>query len=70
MMPSLWRITVAVVLALPGIGLAFVAKPLILGEGILLLGILLALIIPVGWLVIVGSPSVGGESSERTKGHT
>ena len=60
MMRSVRRIVIAVLLGLPGIGLAFVAKPLILGEGVLLLGILLALILPVGWLVIDGSPPVEG----------
>jgi hypothetical protein len=42
---------VAVLLALPGLGLAFLAKPLHLGQGALLLGIALALSIPVWWLI-------------------
>jgi hypothetical protein len=61
---SLRRMAVAVLLALPGIGLAFVAKPLILGEGALRVGILLALAIPVCWLIATGSSPVGGEPSE------
>jgi hypothetical protein len=44
------RILIAVALATPGILLAFVAKPLMLGEGALLLGILLAFGVPVAWL--------------------
>ena len=48
---SLRRISFAVLLALPGMGLAFIAKPLKLGEGTLLLGVLLAFAVPILWLV-------------------
>jgi hypothetical protein len=51
MLRSLKRVFIAVLLAFPGIGLAFVAKPLILGEGALLLGVLLAFTVPICWLL-------------------
>jgi hypothetical protein len=60
MLRSLRRIAITVLLGLPGIGLAFLAKPLILGESTLLLGILLAFALPLVWLVATGSsPSEG-----------
>jgi hypothetical protein len=60
MLRSLRRIAIAVLLALPGIGLAFLAKPLILGETIRLLGVLLALAIPVLWFLATGLSSGEG----------
>jgi uncharacterized membrane protein len=50
MFRSLQRIGTAVLLALPGIGLAFLAKPLNLGDGFLCFGVLLAFLVPVCWL--------------------
>ncbi|MBX3434363.1 MAG: hypothetical protein KF847_13655 [Pirellulales bacterium] len=46
------RIAICALLALPGIGLAMVGKVLILGEGVLLAGLLLAFAMPIGWLAI------------------
>jgi hypothetical protein len=68
MVRSLLRIAVAVLLALPGVGLACSAKPLALGDGVLLLGLLLAIAIPVGWLIATRSPPVGDEPSATTRG--
>jgi len=70
MLRSLRRMAVAVLLAMPGIGLAFVAKPLILGEGMLLLGILLALVIPIWWLVAAGPLPSGVKPSDGTGGRS
>ena len=56
MLRSLRRIVSAVLLAVPGIGLAFVAKPLILGDGALMVGVLLAFAVPVWWLLSADSP--------------
>jgi hypothetical protein len=45
------RLLIAVLLAMPGIALAFLAKPLVLGDAVLFIGLLLAFSIPVAWLV-------------------
>jgi hypothetical protein len=45
------RVSIAVALSLPGIALAMAAKPLLLGDTVLLLGVLLAFALPVYWLV-------------------
>jgi len=45
------RIITAVILAVPGILLAFLAKPLNLGEEALLFGLFLAFVLPITWLV-------------------
>ncbi len=47
---SLQRIVIASLLSLPGIVVAMLAKPLVLGDGFLLLGLLLAVAVPVYWL--------------------
>lgn len=44
------RFTVAMLLALPGIALGMAAKPLLLGEGTLFAGIVLAFLIPLVWV--------------------
>lgn len=67
MLRSLRRIAIAVLLALPGIGLAFVAKPLILGEGALLLGVLLVFVVPVWWL-LSERPSAAREAAPTEPG--
>jgi hypothetical protein len=51
MFRSLRRISIAIVLALPGVGLAFCAKPLGLRETGLFLGLALAFLVPALWLV-------------------
>ncbi|MEX2172395.1 MAG: hypothetical protein WD851_23950 [Pirellulales bacterium] len=45
------RLSIASLLAIPGIVLAMLAKPLVLGEGVLFLGLLLAVALPVSWLI-------------------
>jgi hypothetical protein len=60
----------AVLLGLPGIGVALIAKPLKLGEGTLLLGILLSLALPVLWFLFTGSPPVEGDPSKGTGGRS
>lgn len=69
MLRSLRRIAIAVLLALPGIGLAFVAKPLILGEGALLLGVLLAFVVPVWWLLSERPSAVRESAPTEPGGH-
>jgi hypothetical protein len=54
------RMAIAVLLALPGIGVASVAKPFGLGEGALLAGLMLAFVIPLCWLAFK-RPSVPPE---------
>jgi hypothetical protein len=68
MVRSLRRMMVAVLLALPCLGLALVAKPLLLGEWTLRLGLLLALAIPVGWLIAAKLPAGGDEPSQGAGG--
>jgi hypothetical protein len=51
MFRSLRRISIAIVLALPGVGLAFCAIPLVLGETALLVGLALAFALPALWLI-------------------
>ncbi len=46
------RIAVAVLLSTPGILVALSAKPLILGEGILFSGVILASILPIRYLAL------------------
>jgi hypothetical protein len=43
-------VVIAVLLALPGIALAMIAKLLVFGDGFLLLGLLIALGLPIWWL--------------------
>ena len=50
------RLSVAAALALPGIGLAMIAKPMRLGEGALLMGFVLAFAIPILWLAAIDLP--------------
>ena len=68
MLLSLWRVAVAVLLALPGLGLALLAKPLLLGEQALVLGIVLAFALPAGWLIAAGALRAGGGPGEGTDG--
>ena len=51
MLRYLGRVIIAVLLALPGTGLACLAKPLLLGEATLFLGLLVAFGVPIWWLV-------------------
>jgi hypothetical protein len=48
------RIAVAISLALPGVALAMAAKPFVLGDFALFMGIVLAFTLPIAWLV--GTP--------------
>jgi len=50
MVCSLRRIAIAILLAVPGLMIALSAKPLVLGEDIMLLGICLAFGLPVWWM--------------------
>jgi hypothetical protein len=68
MLWSLRRVVTAVLLALPGIGLAFVAKPLFLGDGALFLGVALAFGVPVWWLAEVRHPTTQERSSGESDG--
>jgi hypothetical protein len=68
MFRSVRRVVIAVLLALPGIGLAFIAKPLNLGEGFLLLGVLLAFVVPV--LVAVSAPLPRADSPQLPRDAT
>ena len=61
------RVFVAVLLALPGIGLAMSAKPLLLGEAALVFGILLAFALPAGYLLGRRCCSARGESADLPK---
>jgi hypothetical protein len=54
MLRALGRIVLAVLAAAPGLALAVAAKPFVLGEGALWLGLLLALALP---LAVIGAPS-------------
>jgi hypothetical protein len=47
---SIGRISFAASLTLPGIIVAMLAKPLVLGEHVMLIGVLLALGVPIWWL--------------------
>ena len=53
MLRSWVRLVGAVVLAVPGLGLALVAKPFVLGERVLLLGLLGAFACPILWLICI-----------------
>lgn len=66
-MLSLMReIGTAVLLAVPGVGIAFLAKPMNLGEGFLWFGILFAFLVPICWLTIArSSGGVEGKAEER-----
>ncbi|HMO85185.1 MAG TPA: hypothetical protein PKC18_09730 [Lacipirellulaceae bacterium] len=54
------RGALAVLLALPGLGVAIISKPLVLGEGVLLFGLLLGFATPVWWLVSARSSAAAG----------
>jgi hypothetical protein len=47
---SPFAVIMAMLFALPGIALALIAKPLLLGDGALLIGLLLAFGAPICWL--------------------
>jgi hypothetical protein len=47
------RMLIAMAFSIPGLLLALAAKPLVLGEGALFMGILFALAGPVVWLVAI-----------------
>ena len=46
------KLIVAILLALPGISVAMLAKPLILGDGALLFGIFATFASPMAWIAI------------------
>jgi hypothetical protein len=61
------RITVAVLLSLPGIAVALMAKPLILGEGVLFSGVILAFILPILYLALTPKEdSISNKEWHRT----
>ncbi len=68
MLRSLRRIIIAVLLSLPGIALAFFAKPFVLGEGALFLGLALAFIVPIFWLSVSCSPVTPESSRSNAEG--
>ena len=53
------RILIAVALAVPGIVLAMLAMPLLLGEKVLFFGIGLAFALPMLWLISRSNPRKG-----------
>jgi len=48
------RVLIAICLAVPGLIIALVAKPLLLGEAVMFSGLLLAFIAPIAWLTATG----------------
>jgi hypothetical protein len=59
------RWSIAVVAALPGLALAVSAKPFLLGDAALLLGIGLAFGLPLAWLSIPPRTAPRGKEQER-----
>jgi hypothetical protein len=45
------RLGLAVAFALPGLGLVMIAKPMRLGEGTLIFGLVMAFALPLVWLI-------------------
>jgi hypothetical protein len=52
------RVAIAVALCMPGLACALAAKPLILGDGALFLGIAVAFLLPVGWIILTSNHAV------------
>jgi hypothetical protein len=65
MLRSMRRVGIAVLLSLPGIGLAFVARPLRLGVEVSTMGIALAFALPVWWLIRKRPVAVSKPNQDR-----